>query len=909
MLLALLAALVLGGPPASDWPATAEKLKSVAENYKSWGVSFRLDGDSEFGSLNTPIPQHTDITGSIQTPDSLTLDVQANIGEKQALAVHLSAAFKLDAQRNAVEGSGALYAEGRGLIGKFKYDRFTGVVCDAGIEQTLYALGIKLGEGESGPAELGLKLGALCIDIDPTTWARKYVEMAPTLTKSGAEKIGGVSIEADTDALVSAVTDSPIPPLKYLTSRLAVSIKAALAAGAKDIGSLNSVEGVLVDAAHGDLILVGRHDADIPPIPMEMVASLARAVYVQGRHPWVTIDPQAGNFAAPYRARVGGVGPELEKSLLIDIMLTADYAMKQLVMGSHKTEGVPDMMELTGDPEPAQPAQWRCWITPAPPAPGSIRISAVTGGRYYHYAVQPLIRVEAEQNTDAGPSGVETLLSSLKSGEPTAAVRAKRIALSYSQNYTMVERSWPDSSFGRARQVLQLSGIFSLLKLNEKDPWQAVLMASLAGLQVSKRDIRTSFPGLQSRAVPFGDGVLSVEGGMNTDVGLPAPATGYEKLSRDSIHWNAWHGTLAPPEPAVYDPRSISPLAGADEALRDGLRALSGNEYEAAVASARVALGLRPQWDDAEALLVSALNSTQNAQAFAELDQAMKTTPSSWKLLTMKALLQGAQGSWSDLQNTATQLIALRPQMAQAYALRARGLYRSGVTTCLQDWYTAIRMAPESSDYRLGRAAFYVWQKQDVLALADIDAAIKISPLQSQNYLVKGELLLRLNRNSEAAAALKSAVKLAPTDSLTNDILGRALFLTGDFEGAVESMTVAFLTRPRDPAFQLSDQPAAHDPGPPIRFREPTDPLEQFVDSPDQPHKQISAETAVFDPIIWLVRGISQFNLEHYQEAQQDLTRYDALTVGYKRAAEARISPDKPVDVKKLLEVCAEKLQ
>lgn len=908
-----------GASAAWTWTAAAEQLRSVAETYKKWGITFKVEKSGEFVAATSPVPSRLEVTGAIESPDTLTLSVNTTVGEKNALAVHLGGNFKIDPNGTATEGAGAVYVEGRGLAGKFKYDRETGITLEAGVEETFYSLGIKLGEADAGPFALGLKLGPLSVDIDPTKWVRRFVEMAPTLTKQGAARIGGVTLQMNSDALAAAIREADKPPAAYLMNREAVSLKGLLAAGTKDLGRLTSVEGLLVDSARHDIVLVGSHDASLRPIPVDLLTVLVRTVYEAGTHPYVSIDPQAGDFGAPHRARIGGIPTSLHKSALIDVMLTADYSMKQLVMSKHRVEGVPGMMDLSSEFDPRKPEQWRFWITPVPPSSGDIALSHGATSRYYRFVVQPQILAETTKLSGGNATDADPLvLSSSPDTDLSRPTRATLLAQTYTQRYAAIESEWPESQFGSARQALQLAGVISLAASREREPWELALFHRIGVLSVALCEIRTSFPSLTTtRPGPDGAATIAAQGGMQTDILLPAPSVGIERISDADIKWTSWHGSLAPLKPTASEPAALSESAAAEMAKEDAMRALSSSDWGAAKLSARFALRIKPHWDDAEALLISALARANDKTTITELETAIGAMPKSLKLLAISASLSEAQENWYELRKIATKLIALQPTYAPGYAFRAQGLYRGGDSAALADWNTAIRLDPQNPEYRMKRAAFYLWQGMQAnaasnlkdKALSDLDAAIQVAPTVSNSYLIKGELLEKLNRYPESVNALESAVKLAPSDWLAHDLLGRAQFLAGDLTATVESMSIAYAIRPRDPLFELVRKYDGVDEPPTDVFRIPKDPLEQYIDSPDVEHKPMITELTVFDPLIVLLRGAANFKLGHFADASKDLTLYLKLGERYRKASEARVPMDRVGDVSKMLDICRSKLQ
>jgi len=897
MVIALLAAMVALVPIHSEvsWTSTAEQLRSVAETYKKWGITFELDKESKFTGGYTPVPAHLEVTGVMEAPDRLSIGIETAVGEKHALAVHLGGNFKIEPDGSATEGTGALYVEGRGLVGKYSYSRETGVTMEAGVEESFYTLGIKLGQADAGPFALGLKLGPLTVNIDPTTYAKRFVIMAPEFAKKAKEKIGGVTMRVDSDALLAAISEAPAPPPSYLAGREAVSLKGALSAGAKDLGRLTSIEGLQVDEVSKDIVIIGVNDPTLPPIPLETVAALARCVYVDGTHPWISIDPQS-DFKVPHHARIGDVPTDLRSSGLIESMLGADYSMKQLTLGKHKLQGVSQLMDLLTPEQAAMSQRWRLWIAPSQPSAGDLLLATSPGARYYRLRVTPVIKAETTLlnavRSEGSPAFGPQTDPSAQSGGPGAL-----LAQQYTLMYHSIETSWPESRFAVVRQQLQISSIFTLLAARERSSWESELIHRLASKKIAHRDFSLEFPGLTTtRQTPDGQSD-TISGGMLTAVTLPDVVPGGEAVGHSSVRWHGWQGTLPPPIPVADLPAPVPAARTAAMAEKRAEIAIEGGDGKEAETAARVALAFKPGWDEASISLVRALALQNSESCVGLLTKSIQQSPKSWRLLLLSAMLHQGQRDYYAAVKDADKVIALAPNTARAYAVRAACRGREEYDVAVKDWARAQQLAPGSAELYIGSAGFYLWHEKPKEALKDLQLAIRCDPINSKNYLLKGLVLMDLARPAEAVTALRNAVSLAPADWQCRTSLGTALYTAADYAGAIEQMSLALRLRPR--TGQLDLQPGTID-DPPALFRVPHPPLEELIDRPENPNQITIVELPLFDPTIWVIRGASQYKLAKPAEALPDLKRYIALADMFHEYCEKVMHAPPIAEVKKM---------
>ena len=296
--------------------------------------------------------------------------------------------------------------------------------------------------------------------------------------------------------------------------------------------------------------------------------------------------------------------------------------------------------------------------------------------------------------------------------------------------------------------------------------------------------------------------------------------------------------------------------------------------FEQAETAARVALAFKPGWDEASISLVRALALQNSESCVGLLTKSIQQSPKSWRLLLLSAMLHQGQRDYYAAVKDADKVIALAPNTARAYAVRAACRGREEYDVAVKDWARAQQLAPGSAELYIGSAGFYLWHEKPKEALKDLQLAIRCDPINSKNYLLKGLVLMDLARPAEAVTALRNAVSLAPADWQCRTSLGTALYTAADYAGAIEQMSLALRLRPR--TGQLDLQPGTID-APPALFRVPHPPLEELIDRPENPNQITIVELPLFDPTIWVIRGASQYKLAKPAEALPDLKRYIAL--------------------------------
>lgn len=484
-----------------------------------------------------------------------------------------------------------------------------------------------------------------------------------------------------------------------------VSLRALLeAAGtapdaARTCGGLTRLVGVSVGEGHDDdVTLLGLVQAGEPALALESLTLALRYVWREGRVPGCSLDPDPKNPAGAQAVRIFGIAPD---SGFARTMLEADYAMKRLVAaapGAPRLAGLVDLPEaiasagLGSDGRVSQ----RFWLTPAPPGPGDVLLSAEGAAALFDARVT--VRSEEMQEDFALGTGRASPVSAL-------------VARSLTEHYDELARALPVFAELRglfdavyAAQVLRfLAPSHPLLeRAAERAHASVAVPASYAGIHVVH---------------PVGVGLITLEGGCEAATRLAAGAL------LDVEH--PGFGLPAPSGAAPVVPRVVA--LGRSPAIEDLLlqaqAALSERRFEEAEDLATRALDLAP--DDLAALalrgaarvragrvmggLLDALEASRRAPhepiyeanlrallAEAGDEQAFVgiSAPGA-EMLSGTYLAQAAEAGlarrWTEAAQAADRALRLRPGSEQARVLKATLAWLSG------DLVEARRLAEETA--------------------------------------------------------------------------------------------------------------------------------------------------------------------------------------------------------------------
>jgi tetratricopeptide (TPR) repeat protein len=876
----------------ADWSAVTERMRSVAQTYKKWGISFEVEGGKEFEAGSALVPGKLEVTGTFTSEDALELKIATQVGEKHAMAFEFGGTYKIEADGTTREGQAGFFLEGAGISGKYESVANEAPKIEGAVEEALLKFGIQFGKSDEGPFAFEVKLGKFVVKIDPTKYATRLRLMGPEMVKKAGEKIGGVTLEVDADAMAYALAGAPIAPPDFLKNRLAISLKNFKGS---DLGDLNDLEGVLVDDTTKDLLLVGVHNPDLPAIPAERVATVVRTVFEAGLHPFISIDPQGSDFTKPNVARIGGIPEDLQRSSLIQTMLEADYAMKQITIGTHALNEVPALSAVIQKyNSPIVPS--RFWINPAPLRMGDIELSKKDLRRYYAVHTSPVVLTEPLQPASEGSNPLNSALGEAIS-QASEQINEEEAGL-LTQNFYSIAKSWPDSHFGEAEQALELTNIFTLLSQSERQPWTSDLLHKFGSVVIPKFDVPSSFPALKGAEFEVSGQTTHVEGGMTTQVEMPILVSGADSITDAGL--DARDGTLdlGVRVPRASEPAALDRLDVALRAYSEAKDALRRKDYEAARDHAKVALSMAPGSEIIVCTLLDALDNLSKddrTEFESTLVQAMNAHPNSWRLLLFDAqrmagytakgflLSQEKEGLLSQAINDLKRVSKLMPDLGLPYALQAKYEHQlSRDVEALKDWNEALNQEPLNPGFYYGRAGLLASQGNLTEAKKDLDQALSLNPKSVLLLTASAEVKHRLRLLPEAIADLRIAVGLAPTNWEVYAQLGKLLFESGDDAGTIEAMTQGLLLTPTDFETQIRQSKSERKVYPLHTLR--VNRWEDFTKRSGEPQVVFFAvaDSVRFDPDMVLLRAKSEMHLAQWAKAKEDLEAFRDADFGDK---------------------------
>jgi hypothetical protein len=132
---------------------------------------------------------------------------------------------------------------------------------------------------------------------------------------------------------------------------------------ATDLAGINRVLGMIVDPA-GDVIVIGQHDPDLPPLLRDHLATALRALAVADKFPLVSLD------ATNDTRRDGLLHVRFEGGIaqtrLGHDLLDSDVSLKRLALGLSQANGVKSYLDLSvTEPDAGQTVHARFWFVPA----------------------------------------------------------------------------------------------------------------------------------------------------------------------------------------------------------------------------------------------------------------------------------------------------------------------------------------------------------------------------------------------------------------------------------------------------------------------------------------------------------------------------------------------------------------
>ncbi len=123
---------------------------------------------------------------------------------------------------------------------------------------------------------------------------------------------------------------------------------------------------------------------------------------------------------------------------------------------------------------------------------------------------------------------------------------------------------------------------------------------------------------------------------------------------------------------------------------------------------------------------------------------------------------------------------------------------RNELDQAIPDFTRAIQLDPNNPDYPYHRAEALLRNRQSVLAMSDLDQAIRLKPDLVPALLARGELRLSAHDTNGAQADFTAALAAAPQDEVLPLREADSYGLTGQFSAANELYTRWIDSHPRD---------------------------------------------------------------------------------------------------------------
>lgn len=173
------------------------------------------------------------------------------------------------------------------------------------------------------------------------------------------------------------------------------------------------------------------------------------------------------------------------------------------------------------------------------------------------------------------------------------------------------------------------------------------------------------------------------------------------------------------------------------------------------------------------------------------LERAARLGPESPRLLVESARLRLAMGNTSEALHTLNDVLAMHPDMPEAFLLRAEARLRlGGPGAALRDFEEAVRLRQDyESVLGLGNALRALDKRRDALQQFEVALSLAASREEEAHaYCQQGLVLLETGDLDEALARLDQSIRRDPSSAPAYTYRGLARALLGDLGGALSDL-------------------------------------------------------------------------------------------------------------------------
>ncbi|MBX3119004.1 MAG: tetratricopeptide repeat protein [Fimbriimonadaceae bacterium] len=763
-----------------SWDKYSQRLRGLANTYQKWGITLKVEPKA-FTSTAGPLPSYLKVVSGFESGDTLNVNIETGLGKNESTAVAIAGEFKYGPDGKKVSGNGVIYLKGTGVGGKFKYDNVKGLQLETGLEETFYSIGINIGNDEKGPVGIGLKLGPAKIEIDLVKWGKRCKEVAPYASKVAAEKVGGVMVRADVPDLAAAIAKAPEPNADRLTSFAVVSIK-KLARG-EQLNRLTDIHGVAVDKVSRDVLLIGSIVSGHTPIDPDNLIALCASIGKLGTTPYVSIDPDPFDFTQPHRGRIGGLPDSFQDTLLSLRLLEIDYALKGVIMGHLRTQGVKSLPDLLSEAVgPVGGFAARFWFVPKELFPADIEVERGDGLSIYWFAAEPVVRTEPMSIGGTGAS----------SGPGRGMMES--LASNVTRHLARIQEEHPEIQLNKLRQIFGLATALAILK---QDPSQDIVQEvvdNIAPLSVQHYDFKRTFTPIGQRIVKDGGmREVNVWGGIFSSATLYGQAGSAKVVSAARAKGvrsaaGSKTGKISSGGPAAFvngdkiaNGEIISGRYGTIAFL------LSKKDYKGAAAEVERILKRNPTASDVLLLKMRATLYQEDWKTMlTDAQRYVKAKPKDARGYYWQGVAQGSLGYLKEARASADKGIQLAPKSPESYLLRSNLRLDTDPEGAVADATKGVQYSPESAFAYSIRGQAYASMRRFAEAIDDYEKSVSMNPMVANYWQYLGLYRMQLDRTAGAVDAFTYAIGLDPYDPYTYFARGDVLLKQGNYATALE---------------------------------------------------------------------------------------------------------------------------